>query len=371
MKSNICIDIGGSYIKYAVFYGQILKKYNLVSTDRANVLNQLKDIIKSISENENDNVNSVGISIPGAVDIEKGIIIHAINLNLYNFDMVNYLKKYFNFNIFIISDRDAGLIGCLKSENFKFTKNVLAVSWGTGIALSIFQNNKLYRSANKIAPEFGHTYISDNENYVCFCGKKGCLNAISGAQAMRNSINKYLKIRGDNIESSLNYIKENKITNILEIGSAIGYSAIMMAKANKNIKVTTIEKDKDRYNIAVSNIKKYNLENQINIINDDATLTDIKEKYDLIFIDAAKGKNILFFEKYKDNLKEDGTIITDNLSFHGLVENPNLIKTKNQKGIVNKIKLFINFLDNNKEFSTIYIPVGDKIAISKRSKKYE
>lgn len=173
MKSNICIDIGGSYIKYAVFYGQILKKYNLVSTDRANVLNQLKDIIKSISENENDNVNSVGISIPGAVDIEKGIIIHAINLNLYNFDMVNYLKKYFNFNIFIISDRDAGLIGCLKSENFKFTKNVLAVSWGTGIALSIFQNNKLYRSANKIAPEFGHIYISDNEKYVCFCGKKG------------------------------------------------------------------------------------------------------------------------------------------------------------------------------------------------------
>ena len=83
MKSNICIDIGGSYIKYAVFYGQILKKYNLVSTDRANVLNQLKDIIKSISENENYNVNSVGISIPGAVDIEKGIIIHAINLNLY------------------------------------------------------------------------------------------------------------------------------------------------------------------------------------------------------------------------------------------------------------------------------------------------
>ena len=78
MKSNICIDIGGSYIKYAVFYGLILKKNNLVSTDRANVLNQLKDIIKSISENENDNVNSVGISIPGAVDIEKGIIIHAI-----------------------------------------------------------------------------------------------------------------------------------------------------------------------------------------------------------------------------------------------------------------------------------------------------
>ena len=91
-------------------------------------------------------------------------------------------------------------------------------------------------------------------------------------------INKIPIMQKDGILYLCNYIKENNIKNILEIGSAIGYSAIMMAKANKNIKVTTIEKDKDRYNIAVSNIKKYNLENQINIINDDATLTDIKEK---------------------------------------------------------------------------------------------
>ncbi len=183
--------------------------------------------------------------------------------------------------------------------------------------------------------------------------------------------NKIPIMQKDGILYLTNYIKENNIINILEIGSAIGYSAIMMAKVNKEIKITTIEKDKDRYNIAVANIKKYNLESQINIINDDATLTDIEGKYDLIFIDAAKGKNILFFEKYKNNLKENGTIITDNLSFHGLVENQNLIKTKNQKGIVNKIKLFIDFLDNNKEFTTVYIPVGDKIAVSRRSNKYE
>lgn len=183
--------------------------------------------------------------------------------------------------------------------------------------------------------------------------------------------NKIPIMQKDGILYLTNYIKENNIINILEIGSAIGYSAIMMAKVNKEIKITTIEKDKDRYNIAVANIKKYNLESQINIINDDASLTDIEGKYDLIFIDAAKGKNILFFEKYKNNLKENGTIITDNLSFHGLVENQNLIKTKNQKGIVNKIKLFIDFLDNNKEFTTVYIPVGDKIAVSRRSNKYE
>ena len=89
-------------------------------------------------------------------------------------------------------------------------------------------------------------------------------------------------------------------------------------------------------------------------------------KYDLIFIDAAKGKNTFFFNKFKDNLNDNGTIITDNLSFHGLVEDESLVKTKNQRGIVNKIKDYINFLDNNTEFTTTYVPVGDKIAISKR-----
>ena len=169
----------------------------------------------------------------------------------------------------------------------------------------------------------------------------------------------------------INYIKENNIKNILEIGSAIGYSSIMMASINSDIKVTTIEKDIDRYNIAVSNINKYNLGSQITIINDDACDVEIEGIYDLIFIDAAKGKNILFFEKFKNNLKDNGTIITDNLSFHGLVEDNTLIKTKNQRGIVNKIKLFIEFLDNNKEFNTTYVPVGDTIAISKRSDNNE
>lgn len=170
----------------------------------------------------------------------------------------------------------------------------------------------------------------------------------------------------DGILYLINYIKDNNITNILEIGSAIGYSAIMMASIDENKHVTTIEKDEERYNIAKANIKKYNLEDRITIIYGDATIEEVSGLYDLIFIDAAKGKNILFFEKFKNNLKEDGTIITDNLSFHGLVEDESKINTKNQRGIVNKIKNFIEFLDNNKEFITTYIPVGDKIAISKR-----
>ena len=184
-------------------------------------------------------------------------------------------------------------------------------------------------------------------------------------------INNIPIMQKDGILYLINYIKENNIKNILEIGSAIGYSSIMMASINSDIRITTIERDKDRYDLAVSNIKKYNLDNQINIIYGDAVDIDINGMYDLIFIDAAKGKNIFFFEKYKNNLVKRGTIITDNLSFHGLVEDNSLIRTKNQKGIVNKIKDFISFLDNNDEFDTEYIPVGDKIAISKRRSDYE
>ena len=170
----------------------------------------------------------------------------------------------------------------------------------------------------------------------------------------------------DGITYLCDYIKKNNIKSILEIGSAIGYSSIMMALVDKDIKVTTIEKDINRYNIAIDNINKFNLSSRINIINDDALTCEINGMYDLIFIDASKGNNINFFNRYKNNLNNNGVIITDNLSFHGLVEDETLIKTKNQRGLVRKIKEYLDFLSNNKEFITEYIPVGDKISISKK-----
>ena len=171
----------------------------------------------------------------------------------------------------------------------------------------------------------------------------------------------------DGIEYLSNYIKENNIKNILEVGSAIGYSAIKMALVSEDITITTIEKDEDRYNMAVDNIHKFNLDKRINIILGDAKEVELTDKYDLIFIDASKGNNIYFFEKFTDNLAQDGVIITDNLSFHGRVEDVSLITSKNQLGIVKKIKTFIEYLDNNKEFTTTYVSVGDKIAISKKN----
>lgn len=173
----------------------------------------------------------------------------------------------------------------------------------------------------------------------------------------------------DGIDYLCNYIKDNNIKSILEIGSAIGYSAIRMALVDNEIQITTIEKDEERYKKALKNISDFDLNSRIDIRLEDAMDCNIEGEFDLIFIDASKGHNIDFFNKYKKNLKENGVIITDNLSFHGLVEDESKIKTKNQRSLVKKIKLFIDFLDNNLEFNTEYINVGDKISISKKVKE--
>lgn len=173
----------------------------------------------------------------------------------------------------------------------------------------------------------------------------------------------------DGIEYLCRIIKENNIKSILEIGTAIGYSAIKMAFVNSDIKITTIERDKERYELAISNIKKFLLDDRIKVIHSDALDVEIDGYFDLIFIDASKGHSIDFFEKFKKNLAPDGMIVTDNLSFHGLVEDESLAITKNQKGLVKRIKNFIEFLDNNEEFTTTYIDIGDKISISKKIKE--
>jgi len=159
-------------------------------------------------------------------------------------------------------------------------------------------------------------------------------------------------------------IDKNNVKNILEIGSAIGYSALKMASVRDDIKIVTIERDQERYLKAIKNIKKMNKEKQINIILGDALETEITGSYDLIFIDAAKGQNIKFFNKYSKLLNKKGLIVTDNMLFHGLVEEKERIKNKNLRQLVNKIKKYIEFLKENTEYNTKFYKTGDGIAVT-------
>jgi len=175
----------------------------------------------------------------------------------------------------------------------------------------------------------------------------------------------------DSIKFIMKYIKLNKVSNILEIGTAIGYSAILMANANDFCEITTIEKDEKRYKEAVKNVNKSGLDKRIELVYNDAMNVNLAGcKYDLIFIDAAKGQYIKYFEKFANYLKPGGVIITDNLKFHGLVKNKDLIKSKNVRGIVNKIEKYIEYLKENKEYITKFYDIGDGLSVSfKRNEK--
>ena len=140
----------------------------------------------------------------------------------------------------------------------------------------------------------------------------------------------------DTIDTINKIIDENNIKSILEIGSAIGYSTLCFA-SNKNIeKITSIERDDERYNIAYNNVLSSGLSN-IELIHDDALNTNIEGMYDLIIIDAAKSQNKRFLDKYKYNLNEKGVIIIDNLDFHGYVFNSSSVFSKSVMSLISPI----------------------------------
>lgn len=190
---------------------------------------------------------------------------------------------------------------------------------------------------------------------------------------MLTQLEEYAKINNvpimnkEGITYLINIIKENNIKTILEIGSAIGYSAINMALINENINILTIERDKKMFDLAVNNINNFNLNKRITIINKDALDNlFINSTFDLIFIDAAKSKSIVFFNMYKDLLNKNGLIITDNINFHGLTINIDNIKNKRTRSLMKKIIQYKEFLITNEEFITEFINVGDGISVSKR-----
>jgi predicted O-methyltransferase YrrM len=168
-------------------------------------------------------------------------------------------------------------------------------------------------------------------------------------------------------KESLNYlisfIKQHNIKSVLEVGTAIGYSTILIKEAVNNI--TSIERDEERYKIAVKNVELSNL-NNITLIKGDALDITITDKFDLIFIDAAKGKNKEFVDKFKSNLNENGYIIIDNMDFHGLVGKSMTIEKRRLRSLVKKIENFIKYMEEQTEFKVTKIDKGDGLYLLER-----
>lgn len=167
----------------------------------------------------------------------------------------------------------------------------------------------------------------------------------------------------ESLDYLISFIKQHDIKSVLEVGTAIGYSTILIKEVVNNI--TSIERDEERYNIAVKNVELSNL-NNITLIKGDALDITITDKFDLIFIDAAKGKNKDFLDKFKSNLNENGYIIIDNMDFHGLVGKSKTIEKRRLRSLVKKIENFIKYMEEQTEFKVTKIDKGDGLYLLER-----
>lgn len=160
---------------------------------------------------------------------------------------------------------------------------------------------------------------------------------------------------------------------ILELGTAIGYSAMVMCHSlNKNVKITTVERDDSMVEIAKENIKKLNYENNIDVIQGDAleVIEELDDKYDLIFLDAGKGHYNHILPRILELLSQDGIIIADNVLFRGMVANNDLV-IRRKITIVKRMRTYLKMINEDKTLVTTIIPMGDGIAVTTRRKENE
>jgi len=170
------------------------------------------------------------------------------------------------------------------------------------------------------------------------------------------------------IESLLQFLRLQQPKSILEIGSAIGYSAIRMALALPEAVMTTIEKDEGRFQLASSYVNQAELTERIQLLQGDALEIDTNNfklgQYDALFIDAAKGQYQRFFDKYSPLVPSGGVIYCDNMLMHGFTEIDIQDVPRRKRTMVRNLQQFTSWLMNHEEYETTFLPIGDGITIS-------
>ncbi|MCX7884254.1 MAG: O-methyltransferase, partial [Caloramator sp.] len=155
------------------------------------------------------------------------------------------------------------------------------------------------------------------------------------------------------------------VKKILEVGTAIGYSALIMAEASgKDCEVVSIERDDEMYNKAIENIKIMQREDSIKVIKGDAleVLKDIEGEFDLIFLDAAKGHYDKFLPLCLKHLKIKGLLVCDNVLFRGMIATNKLL-IRRKITIVKRMRKYLSHISNMPELETVVLPIGDGIAL--------
>lgn len=170
------------------------------------------------------------------------------------------------------------------------------------------------------------------------------------------------------METFIGLLRIQRPEFILEIGSAIGYSAIRMVSALEKTSVVTIERDEERHASAIGYIERSGFSNRITLIEGDALLlhddTLPSLRYDALFIDAAKGQYKRFFEKYSEHVAPGGIIYCDNMFMHGAVMLPDEEVPKRNRTMIRNLKEFTSWVMKHPNYETSLLPVGDGILVA-------
>lgn len=194
------------------------------------------------------------------------------------------------------------------------------------------------------------------------------MNKVELAKIKEKALEEHIPIiMDDTLDVIAKILIEKRPEKILEIGTAVGYSAICFSEyLNANGRIDTIERDEQREAEARENIKKVGVENKIKLYEGDAVeiLPTLDEKYDVVFIDAAKGKYPFFLEQALRMLKDDGIILADNILYKGYVMSD--YNKHKQRTAVTHLRQYIKEITENPELETEILEVGDGLAISRK-----
>ena len=171
----------------------------------------------------------------------------------------------------------------------------------------------------------------------------------------------------ESIEFIVTSLLKYQCKSILEVGTAVGFSALSIASAIPDAKITTIERDELRYAQAIQNISQLNLSHRVNALLVDALDYRCTETVDALIIDAAKAQNKTFFDRFFPFVKPRGIVIVDNLDFHGHNEHIDLLSDRrNLRQMVSKIKAFEDYINNRSDLCVDRVFVGDGMMLIRR-----
>lgn len=245
-KYYVGIDVGGTKIKFGIFYKQeLIKLWEIETNTENNGEFIVNDIVNSLNEVfKTDNIKyyqilGIGIGVPGIV--KDGEVIYAPNIFWKNKKIVQEMQKLTKVkNIKCINDANTAILGEQWKGEAKKYKNFVLITLGTGIGGGVIIDGKLHEGASGAAGEFGHTYCEAASKYVCNCGKIGCAELICSANGLVRVAQSLLdEVKDENIDKS-QYESAKNIWKLVENGDELAIKVANIFGKNIGIMLSNI-----------------------------------------------------------------------------------------------------------------------------------